>query len=640
MIGMKLNQASARLWSKFQEMRMERKLLLVFLIVITLPLTSIGYISYRNYSQSIESTTVAYSSNLLGGMMERLDDYIEDMVRISSVPAYQTDIKRNLDRSNRYYELRQPNAGGSVPPDDFDELLAIQRGIESNIKFINNIKRGANTVYVFDRFGTAYFSSEAGGVRLNIEQSYREWMRRAEQSGGEALLFGTQKYTSNLNSEKYAFTVVRKLMDESLHPIGLIAVDASISVIEDRIIELDKLTHGQAIMLDENNTVIYDSNKKRLALGMGGDPLIRKAKGAAGSFYETFEGEESLVIYNTSPDTKWKVLIAIPKKELMKDSIVTRNVTWIATFVSIGLATLISIFSSFALTKPLRKMMRLMRSVQEGDFSVKYPVRHNDEIGMLGRQFNQMIVRIEQLISHIYAMESKKKEAELYALQTQINPHFMYNTLETIRMAAELNDDDQAADMLTVFGKLLRYSIGESKDEVPLELELAHVRLYVELLNYRYPNRFELVMDVPEPLRGNPLLKLVLQPIVENSIYHGLDDRKGRMLISLRARQEGERLLLRIEDDGIGMSKDTIDRLNRSFEGMAQPKGKRGGIGLKNVNERIKLHYGSIYGLAVREAAGGGTVIAMTLPFRPPDRSVAERLPLFGGDVKREEERN
>lgn len=594
------------------------KLFIVFLLLITLPLSFIGYISYSNYSRSIEEKTIVYSTKMLENMMVRVDDYIEDMIRISSIPAYQNDIKQNLILSNSYYEKRQQTSidNSNQVPDDFDLLLLIQRGIEGNISFINTIKRGANSVYIFDQFGNGYYSTAGGGIRLNVKESYEKWRELINTSGGEARLFSTQKYTSNLQSVKYAFTVVRKVIDKSLKPIGMIAVDANISVIEDQMSELDKVTNGKSVIIDELGNVVYDSDKQRMATNIMSDPTVVQAKGTKGSFYFERDGVNRLYIYTTSPNTKWKVMTSIPDSELTKDAVVIRNVTWIATIITIIVALFISVVFSFALTNPLRKMMRLMKNVQEGDFNVQFQVKYRDEVGQLGNQFNRMIVRIDHLIQDIYLMETKKKEAELHALQSQINPHFMYNTLESIRMAAELNDDQIAADMIAILGKLLRYSISDLHEEVTLENEVLHMRNYVEMLNYRYPNRFHLETHITDDMLKYPMIKFVLQPIVENAIYHGMDDNKASMRIVMSSERTPHGVLLRIKDDGLGMDEDTLDRLNRSLTGSEEAvvKRKSGGIGLKNVNERIKLHYGNAYGLKVTSERGKGTEVILQFP--------------------------
>lgn len=606
-------------WSFIEDMAMERKLLLVFLIIITLPLSFISVISYKSYSESIKDNTIAYSEKLIDQMMDGIDDYIEDMKRISSMPAYVNDIKQNLIRSNRYYEQKQMMGGAEhselLAPGDFDLLLSIQRGIEGNISFINNIKRGANSVYIFDGYGNGYYSTKDGGVRLDLKQSYKYWSEQSRDSSGEALLFGTQAYTSNLQSTRYAFTVVRKIVDSQWKPIGLIAVEANISNMENQVNELDKVTRGKSLIVDENGKVVYDSGQKLLTTDISNTNLYRMAKGNAGSFYDTVSGKERLNIYSSSSKTSWKVIISIPVDELTRDVKVTRNVTFAATLIIIVLALIISIILSFALTKPLTQMIQLMKKVQNGDLDVQFRVKRRDEIGLLGHQFNRMLARIRQLIQDIYRIEEQKKEAELQALQSQINPHFIYNTLESIRMTAELNDDIEAADMISILGKLLRYSTGELSGRTTMKQELLYVRNYVELLSYRYPGRFQLEIDVPEELDNYAIIKLVFQPIIENAAYHGLDDSKPQMHLSIKCEITEQKLLFHISDDGCGMDRATLDKLNDGLKHELPPKKSiNGGIGMKNVHQRVQLHYGLAYGIEVFSEPGEGTDVILSLP--------------------------
>lgn len=611
-------------WSVIGDMSMERKLLLVFLIIITLPLTFISVFTYKSYSQSIQANTIAYSEKLIDQMMDGVDDYIEDMKRISSMPAYVSDIKQNLIRSNQYHEQKKAmgveGESAGLAPGDFDLLLSIQRGIEGNISFINNIKRGTNSVYIFDAHGNGYYSAKDGGVRLDLDQSYKYWSQQIQDSTGEALLFGTQAYTSNLQSTRYAFTVVRKIVDGLLNPIGLIAVEANISILENQVAELDKVTHGKSLIVDENGMVVYDSDKKLLATDISNSDLFKRAEGLSGNFYDTFNGKERLHIYSSSPKTNWKVIISIPVDVLMRDVKVTRNATLAATLSIIVLALIISIILSFALTKSLTQMIQLMKKVQGGDLDVMFKVRRRDEIGLLGLQFNRMLARIRQLIKDIYRIEEQKKEAELHALQSQINPHFIYNTLESIRMTAELNDDVEAADMISILGKLLRYSTSDLTAKTTMKQELGYVSNYVELLNCRYPNRFLLEIDVPKELDNYSIIKLVFQPIIENAAYHGLDDNKPRMHLSIHCEITEQMLLFHIRDDGCGMDKETLERLNEGLQNESPPnKNINGGIGMKNVQQRIRLHYGADYGIKVNSELGRGTDVMLSLPWIEPD---------------------
>lgn len=608
---------------RFGDMKMNRKLLLSFIMLVSIPLVLMGYYSSVKYTQSIEQKTIAYSMKMQDSMMVRVDDYIEDMMSISSIPAYIDDLKQNLIRSNEYYAERQHDSSEPVMPDHFPQLLSIQRGIEGELGFINSIKRGANAVYLFDKYGNSYYSIASGGIRSHLDASYAYWLAKLEHSKGEAALLPTEKYISNLQSEKYAFTVVRKIMDRSLQPLGLIAIDANISVIDDQIAELDQVTKGKSLIVDQAGNVIYDSRKQLVASNLSEDETVKQAKQWKGSFFHTEAGEQWLNIYSTSERTGWKVITSIPVSELTSETVAIRSVIWITTIIAVILSVAVAIVLSYAITKPLRRMASLMKRVQEGNFQVKFPVKYRDEVGLLGSQFNRMTVRLEQLIQDIYEMETKKNKAELQALQNQINPHFMYNTLESIRMSAEVHDDSSTADMIATLGKLMRYSISDLDGYTVLRDELQHVQHYVELLNYRYPDRFVLQCEVEEELLNRPVIKLMLQPVVENAIYHGLDESKSRMLISIRSVVSQQAVAIRIADNGIGIRPDRLAQLN---EGLGNPRrygvapspdgegAKSGGIGLKNVNERIKLQYGPQYGLSVSSVPGEGTEVEILLP--------------------------
>jgi len=598
-------------------MKMDRKLMLSFIMLVSVPLFIIGYYSSEKYTQSIEQKTIAYSMKMQESMMVRIDDYIEDMISISSIPVYIDDVKENLIRSNEYYAERQHDGEKQVMPDNFSQLLSIQRSIESELSFINSIKRGANSVYLFDTYGNSYYSIVSGGIRNNLEQSYKYWISELEHSRGEAVLLHTEKYISNLQSEKYAFSVVRKIMDRNLQPIGLIAIDAGISVVDDQMMELDQVTKGTSLIVDELGNVIYDSQKQWIASNRSDQELIREAKLEHGSFYRTEADKQWLNIYSTSESTDWKVITSIPVQELTSETAAVKRVIWITTAIAIVISIAVAIILSLAITRPLRVMARLMKRVQEGNFQVKFPVKYRDEVGMLGSQFNRMTVRLDQLVQDIYEMETNKNKAELQALQNQINPHFMYNTLETIRMSAEMNDDSLTSDMIATLGKLLRYSIGSLDGHTVLKDELLHVQHYVELLNYRYPDRFELVCLVDEELWNETVIKLMLQPIVENAIYHGLDESKEKMRITIQSKVLQQQLALIISDDGIGIDEERLIELNTGLNASTNTTEDRkgtGGIGLKNVNDRIKLQYGQQYGLIVNSVAEQGTEVVLLLP--------------------------
>jgi len=614
-----------RLWTA---QRMETKLFVVFLLLLVLPIGALGYVSADRYSSSIEQNTVNYMAQLAENMMSKLDDYITDLEKISVIPYYLEEIKAGLKASNRFGladaavgdgELRETagipaaeeGASRGVLSEEALRRLEIQMRLNNSIHFLNNIKVGTNTVYLFDQHGTPYMAVKNSSMRTDLSEAYVRWKQLASEASGFPVLVSTQPVSSLPRDTRYVFTVVRDILD-AYQPIGMIAIDANIRVIENVVRDLDSTTRGFTYILDRNGRVIYDSGRRYLGEPLPDGELFTRAAGPAGSFHAVADGREVLVIYKTSEKTGWKMLIAIPRSELIAGAVRTRNFTLVAAAAILGFALLISLILIYALTRPLRNLVRVMREVQGGNMDVVFPVRGPDEIGLVGSAFNRMIVRIKQLIEDIRQAEQRKKEAQLKALQNQINPHFIYNTLETIRMTAVLNDDMEVADMARLLGGLIRYNISSATETVTLRKEFEHLQMYVRLLNYRYGDRFTLRLPEGGADPEMPVMKLLFQPIVENAVYHGLK-KNGRMEIAIDYRRVGRDHQFILRDNGAGM---TPEALRRQREKLDRPDGETDGkgIGLRNVHERLKLRYGAAYGLHIESDPGLGTAVTVRIP--------------------------
>lgn len=606
---------SRRLAWKWRPERMESKLFIVFLFLIILPIGVLSYVSAQRYSHSIETNTVTFVSQLSDQMMGKMDDYIEDMKKISIIPSYQSDIMEGLKMSNRFYGGQSGGDSGNSGVLSTQERtrLEIDRKIGSSIYFINNIKQSTNVVYLFDVYGNPYYAIKNSAIRSDLQDVLPRWTELAEEAHGTPVLVSTQDVAGRATSSRYVFTVVRQIIDpRTFDTIGMIAIDANIGVIDNIIKDLDRSTHGKTLVVDKNNSVVYDSDKSLIGQNLKNSELMPEDTTQQGSFHTKIDGKGVLAIYKESSVTGWKVLITVPEGELMADAMRTRTYTLAAALAIMGFALLISLVLVFALTKPLRGLVRMMKEVQTGNLDVVFPVVSRDEAGLVGSAFNRMIDRIKTLIQDIYTVEERKKEAELQSLQHQINPHFIYNTLESIRMTAVLSDNKEVATMTQLLGKLLRYSIHGGLESVPIAKEWEHLSIYVQLLNYRYGSRFELELPDASETAGLSVIKLLFQPIVENAVYHGLHESRSGMHIHIACLREGKDLLFEVADDGEGMEEETLHKLRAALRGGSEGDGT--GIGLRNVNERIKLKYGEPYGLSIRSQFGQGTVVTVRLP--------------------------
>ncbi|WP_341277731.1 sensor histidine kinase [Paenibacillus sp. FSL H8-0537] len=608
-----------RRWTIFPATRMEAKLFIVFVLLIVIPVGGLTYISSLRYTNTIEKNTVTYAAEISDKMVSKLDDYTKDMKKISIIPSYLGEIQEGLKLSNRYYSQVEAETGGDLDQyyvKNMQMKVQIQRKIESSIYFMNNIKEGASSVYLFDAYGNPYYVMKSGGVRANLPEFYNRWHETAAAANGKPVLISTQEVSGDANRKRYVFTIVRNIIDSTYHSIGMIAVDASIEVIENVVNDLDETTRGTTLILDEAGTVIYDSEQAFLAENLSSDALLQQAEGQNGSYIVDKNGKEQLVIYRKSEESGWLTLILIPKEQVEAEAIQTRNYTGAAAIAIMTLALLISFVLIFALTKPMREMVKLMKQVQAGNLDVAFPVRRRDEVGMLGNAFNRMMARIQLLIENIYRIEQRKNQIELESLQRQINPHFIYNTLESIRMTAVLNDDPEAAEMVQLLGQQLRYSIHAGDEMVTASQEFEHLRMYMRLINDRFGDRYQLELPEGEAASSIRVMKLQFQPIVENSVNHAYENsREGeKMLISVGWRIVGKEQWFTVADDGCGMDEGQLLQVRNALSA-AEPPGPSGrGIGLRNVHERLKLRFGASYGLTIDSELGKGTRVTIRMP--------------------------
>ena len=252
-----------------------------------------------------------------------------------------------------------------------------------------------------------------------------------------------------------------------------------------------------------------------------------------------------------------------------------------------------------------------MSFLEKGDFDVKVRIHSKNEIGKLAKTFNKMTTRVKKLINDVYIEKINQRELELQMLRNQINPHFLYNTLESMRMVAEYNNIPKISDMAFLLGKILRFGINMNKDIVTIKEEIEYLNYYIKLQNYRFENSFRAIINIDESICDCQIIKLILQPVVENAIYHGLSDRPQDGLIEITTAGDESNIIFTVKDNGHGMERDTVANLNNYLYDL---NNSFKSIGLKNVHKRIQLFYGRDYGITIDSTLGFGTNVKITLP--------------------------
>ena len=283
--------------------------------------------------------------------------------------------------------------------------------------------------------------------------------------------------------------------------------------------------------------------------------------------------------------------------------------------VYVLLAVIMSVYNSRYISRPVQKLKADMKNVYRGDLTVRTPVETNDEFGQLSLQFNQMIGRIEELIVRLEQEEEEKRGLEMQALQAQINPHFLYNTLASIRFLVEMDMGEQADESLLALAKLLRRTYSDKREYIPVAEEMESLKNYLVLMENRYQDTFVWSIEVSDEVKDWLIPKISVQPLVENAIAHGFCQKEDTGHILIAAGAEEDDLLVRVEDDGIG---GDLEYIHGVLDGREETRTNEqfSGIGIRNVQKRLQIIYGEEYGISAEHTPGGGMCFAIRIPCR------------------------
>jgi len=325
-------------------------------------------------------------------------------------------------------------------------------------------------------------------------------------------------------------------------------------------------------------------------------------------------GQDYQIVSLSSDYTQWKTVGVFPLNEIMRRVGTIRTYSLIIAGVTVLVALVVALFFTSGIARPVIELRTLMKEAEEGNLAVRFEGRQEDEIGFLGKSFNTMIEEVQKLIDMVYHEQQSKREAELKILQEQIKPHFLYNTLDTIQWMAQEHGAEDIVEVVGALTRLFRIGLSRGKEMIPLSEELEHVRSYLIIQKARYEGKFDFSVRTEDEALSCMVLKLTLQPLVENAIYHGVKERRGHGTIQVEAIRQDRMLLMRVRDDGVGMSPEKLAQV-RAVLSAAHPHGNgSSGYGIHNVHERIQLSFGSRYGLRFESAPGRGTLVEVLHP--------------------------
>ncbi|MBB3131135.1 two-component system sensor histidine kinase YesM [Paenibacillus rhizosphaerae] len=578
----------------------QAKLVLTFTVIMMVTLSLITWIWYSNTTNILKRNASEYVMDNIENANHSLDFLMNEFISLSTLISMNQEF---------IAEPITPKPEQS----DYERLLR-RRKVESFLETIYSFNSSILAIQVVGEDGTVF---SAGFSKMYYDVISDIWNKDVSGASGKALLLRINLAGGLEPESDESYTVViGQAVLRGGKVVGTVYMYVRYSAISS-LMNAQSIPGTELILLDENGGVLYgeDEHWSQLILGHPKLSEAMKAVQARGGSVRYQEDGKLVLIYR-SDHTRWTTVGLIPIEILIGDSQELRDrMYWASAIVMIIIFLLIFALSQQT-TKNIKRLSKAMKAVESGDLSPKELPRTKDEIGLLSIRFMHMMDTINSLIHDIKRNEKKKREADLKALQLQIHPHFLYNTLNTIRYLAKLQ---HAANIEQVTGSLihlLRSAAGKNSGLVTLSEELQSVQCYMDIQNYKYVDDIAIHYDMQQGLEDYRVLPLLLQPLVENALLHGIEARKdiegGLIRISIRTEQD-DSLVIAVVDNGPGMPAEMLDLFRQGKN--QEDQRKMFGIGLHNVHERIQLTYGSAYGLDLDSRPGEYTKVTLRLPF-------------------------
>lgn len=568
-----------------------RYMIFVYFTVSALAIIlSIGVVLYMQMSRQLALAVQDENQAVLGQINRSVDSYLRTIMKLSDSLYY--GVIKNADLSL-----------GSV-------------NSQITLLYDNNKDSIAN-IALLSKEGELLESVPAARLKTGIDVTGEEWFGNT-LARTDNLHFTTPHvqhiFDNNENQYKWVITLTRavEITHGTATEQGILLIDIRYSSLQQILENITLGNQGYLYMMGSDGELIYHPKMQLIETGQITENTVMAAGYKDGSYREKYNGEWRDVNVKFVGYTGWKLLSVTPEKGLSLNNLKMRLflVFVVAAFLLVLILT--NTFISSRITTPIQKLEKSVNAIESGDLDTEVYMGGSYEIRHLGRSIGDMAKRIKTLMEDIVSEHESKRKSEFDTLQSQINPHFLYNTLDIIVWMIENEQKQEAVKVVTALARFFRISLSKGRSIITVKDELEHVRNYLTIQQMRFKNKFVYEIEAGEDVLDLVSLKLMLQPLVENAIYHGMEFMDGDGKISVKVYRENESLWFCISDNGLGMTAVQVEGLMGEKEHVASKRGS--GIGVKNVNERIKLYFGEDYGLSIQSEPDEGTIITIRLP--------------------------
>ncbi|NOU91703.1 HAMP domain-containing protein [Paenibacillus sp. LMG 31456] len=577
--------------------RLQTKLFVLIVMLVLIPVAGLGVYSYFISTKSLEEQTIQNQSQTIQLVGNNIKSMLDDARDISGYVTTNETIQTLL---NQPYSLSVTNSQKIM----FDYLS----NLKVAKKYISFMVIYGENDYMFRDFADYYRQV----VSYNELKDSPVYMVTAARDGEAHLEYSSSPlfiYSHNYNEIMMGRRIISSYdPDKKLGMLFMgIKKDAMRNAIKD--IQISKTTN--LLLFDDNYHLIASKLDEKEMDAQLNDNLERKKQLSTSkeTYIYTIGSKQYLASSAPIEPYNWYIVSLTPIEDIQKQHGIVLRITLILSLSLLLIVVIISALLSRSITSPIKNLLRSMNNFKRGDFNQNVEVISQDEIGLLTQKYNEMVIELNDLIQKVYVSQTNQKIIELRTLQTQIEPHFLYNTLDFIFFNSKMNGDDQTAQVVHALSELFRISFNRGNDYYKLEHEIKQIQAYVRIQHARFPNRFTAEFDIDPMIECFYTMKLLLQPIVENAILHAFDKKLNRPgILRITGVIETDHIRLTVEDNGCGMAPDQIEKL------LTIPKHSTGGYGIRNVNERLQMMFGPDYALHISSAPNEGTIVSLRLP--------------------------
>lgn len=580
----------------------QRIIAISFTVITILSMLVLCVILFQWFSGRMEKKTEENASQVLDQTATNIEVYLKNMRSISDA---------------MYYSVIK------------DKDLA-QEALDSEMNLIYEVHKGnLISVACYTKEGELVAAAPVGMKKEDVDVTQEIWFEKAVDQI-ENIHFSAPHvaHTFEDNSYRYYWVVslsrAVELTNNGVTSLGVLSVDMNYGSIQQLFTSAnEKESQGYIYLMNDTGELIYHPKQQLIYSNLYEENNANVVGKADGSFKEEFQGETRLITVKTVSYTGWKIVYVYPMNNFRLDISAARYfVVALACLLILMIIVLNQIISS-RIADPLMRLNESVKEWENGNMDAEIYIGGSTEVAHLGQSLQSAVRQLKALMDQIVEDQEEKRKSELDALQSQINPHFLYNTLDSIIWMIEGENYDAAIFMITQLASLFRISLSKGRTIIPIGDEITHVKNYMNIQQVRYKNKFTIEYDIEEEILNYCTVKLVVQPILENAIYYGVQSMDGDGVICVRGYKVEDSIFLEVEDNGLGMPEEVVEGL---LTEKGQERAKGSGVGLVNVHKRIRLRFGEEYGLCIISAPDEGTMVRIHLPAIPYSKENAELL--------------